>query len=400
MNDTPHPDTVDVRQRVIQHGWIDRQAENFRHLPPPVLDTWLSQSDNPHPPHEGWTVRALDAGQNTLFDAQWLDPAVADQRAALYQDLPWPDEGDAAHFGWVHRATCQRGLRLHVGDAASAAQQITIQLELQIAPVAPCDAPLVRIDVAPGVHCVLREQHTFDKPGNATVQNLDMHIRLAPGAHLEHVRTIDPAPTDRLAHQIHVTLAQDARYDQVLLAAGSAYHLQRTQADLHQPGSQVRIGAALLLAETTLDQQVELVHTGSQSRSAVESLALASGKAYGVLNAHTLIASGADEAQVHQRLCAIPTSGQPRMVLRPHMEINHDQVQAAHGATFGALPEDSLFYARQRGLDEASALALILQGLQRAVLESALDNPELLNTLQLDAHLARMTEQHLGRTTA
>ena len=117
-----------------------------------------------------------------------------------------------------------------------------------------------------------------------------------------------------------------------------------------------------------------------------------------MLNAHTLLAPGADDANVGQRLSAIPTSGQPRVVLRPHMEIHHDQVQAAHGATYGALPEEALFYARQRGLDEASALALILLGLQRAVLERALDDHEWLTGMNLDAALSRMTQQHLARS--
>jgi len=35
-----------------------------------------------------------------------------------------------------------------------------------------------------------------------------------------------------------------------------------------------------------------------------------------------------------------------------YLEILHDQVQATHGATWGALPEDALFYAQQRGIDE------------------------------------------------
>jgi Fe-S cluster assembly protein SufD len=74
-----------------------------------------------------------------------------------------------------------------------------------------------------------------------------------------------------------------------------------------------------------------------------------------VANAYTRIAAGADDASVRQRLSGIALAGQPRMVLRPHLEILHDQVQAVHGATWGALPADALFYAGQRGLDEATA---------------------------------------------
>mgnify|MGYP006349560045 CR=1 FL=1 len=81
-----------------------------------------------------------------------------------------------------------------------------------------------------------------------------------------------------------------------------------------------------------------------------ETLVLASGQAHAVVNAHTRIAPGADDATVRQRLNGIPLAGEPRLVLRPHLEILHDKVQAAHGATWGALPQEALFYARQRGL--------------------------------------------------
>jgi Fe-S cluster assembly protein SufD len=98
---------------------------------------------------------------------------------------------------------------------------------------------------------------------------------------------------------------------------------------------------------------VQVAHGAAHTTSAVECLALASGSARGVANAHTRIAPGADEAEARQRLSGIPTAGQPRLVLRPHLEIHHDQVQAAHGATWGALPEDALFYAASAGWTNA-----------------------------------------------
>lgn len=400
MRHTPCPDLLDAQGRLASHGWIAPKAENFRHLPPPPGSTWLPDATDVGAPTDGWHVQALDAAQTDQFITQYLDPAVPEQRTLLFRGLPWPDESDAAHFGWVHRATCQRGLRLHIAGDPAQQSAARLHLVLHIAPPALFDAPLVAIDVAAGVDCVLMERHAFDSDRSGGVQNLDLHIRLGRDARLRHLRTVAPAPGDRLAHQLHVTLAEGARYDQALLASGSAYHLQRTQIDLHQPRSVARIGAALLAADTTLDQQIALSHTAADTHSAVESLLLASGKAHAVLNAHTLIAPGADNANVRQRLSAIPTSGQPRVVLRPHMEIHHDQVQAAHGATYGALPEEALFYARQRGLDEASALALILQGLQRAVLERTLDDPEILASMDLDGALARMTHLHLARSTA
>ena len=115
-----------------------------------------------------------------------------------------------------------------------------------------------------------------------------------------------------------------------------------------------------------------------------------------VASAHTRIAAGSDEAQARQRLRGIPMAGQPRIVLRPHLEIHHDQVQAAHGATWGALPEEALFHARQRGLDEASAKSLILAGLARSVLAAAIDDADLPSELRLGPALEASLARELG----
>ena len=128
----------------------------------------------------------------------------------------------------------------------------------------------------------------------------------------------------------------------------------------------------------------------------MSTLALASGKARAVVNAYTRIAPGAADAEVRQRLTGVPTGGQPRLVLRPHLEIHHDQVQAAHGATWGALPEDALFYARQRGLDERSARGLIIEGMASALLARAFGNPQFIESLDLAGLLHQAVAQHLS----
>jgi Fe-S cluster assembly protein SufD len=47
---------------------------------------------------------------------------------------------------------------------------------------------------------------------------------------------------------------------------------------------------------------------------------------------------------------------------KPELEIYADDVKCAHGATVGELDRNQLFYAAARGLDPASARALLLEG--------------------------------------
>ena len=47
---------------------------------------------------------------------------------------------------------------------------------------------------------------------------------------------------------------------------------------------------------------------------------------------------------------------------KPELEIFADDVKCAHGASVGELDPIQMFYAQSRGLDPASARALLLEG--------------------------------------
>jgi Fe-S cluster assembly protein SufD len=221
-------------------------------------------------------------------------------------------------------------------------------------------------------------------------------VRMDEGASLQHLRVALGASADRLAHHVHVRLQRDASYAQCLVASTGDYHLQRNLLELEGEGAHAQVAGVLLGANGALEQQVLARHAAPRTRSGVDVLALPGAGARMVASAHTRIAAGSDDAQARQRLRGIPMAGQPRIVLRPHLEIHHDQVQAAHGATWGSLPEEALFHARQRGLDEATAKALILAGLARSVLQGTIDDAQLPEALHLDPVLEAALARELA----
>ena len=412
--DSARADMLAAKNQLQSQGWIARRSEAFHHLPPPALAQWLESEhagacDAPLLAGAGWTLQPLGQTPASGVDARWLDALEPAQRAELFAGLPAP-EGEAAPFAWAHRALCRQGLRLRIaatpGKAAS--EHAPVWLHLAHQPRAQAEAPLLVLDVEAGMRCVLLETHERDADACAqgVAQNLHAHIRLAAGAQLQHLRVVAPQAKDRTAHHLHATLAKDAHYAQALVALGSGYHLQRTRLDLQGAGARARSAGLLLTGEQTLDQQVYTYHNAPRTSSRVEALALASGSARTVGNSFTRIAPGASDASVFQRLSGVALDGQPRMVLRPHLEILHDQVQALHGATWGRLPEDALFYARQRGLDEASARALIIEGMAHALLargfddaDAAEDSPLLAQWLEqgwLTRAIARLLEPRHG----
>ena len=380
--DSARADILAARQHLEQQGWIARHSEAFHHLPPPALAQWLGAQheqgcEAPALDGSGWTLHPIhnQYGNHASsgIHARWLDALAPAERAELFAGLPLPGDGEAAPFAWAHRALCRLGLRLRI-SATPGREREPVWLELRHLPRAQAEAPLLVVDVDPGVQCVLLETHEREAGAchHQVAQNLHTHVHLGAGATMQHLRIVRPAAADSVAHHVHVSVASGAQYAQALVATSGGYHLQRNHITLQGTGAQARSCALLLAGADKLDQQSYTRIEAAHGVSSVQTLALAQGRAHVVANAHTWIAPGADEADVHQRLTGVPLAGNPRLILRPHLEILHDNVQAAHGATWGALPEEALFYARQRGLDEASARALIIEGMARALLERCL----------------------------
>lgn len=421
-------DAQAARAHVLAGHWIGRSAEQFRHLPPPLGPVWLGaaapggatthQHEAPLvQPDSGWLVSPMTSpsGRNTQdvqvaqdrIEARWLDMADAHQRHELFAGLQGIERGEAAPFTWAHRALCREGLRLRVGDITHSARGPVV-IRVSYSPCAQVEAPLLVLDLMAGVECILLELHerhaaVTTRVGRksaprAIVQNLQLHFNVGSNASLRHVRIVRPGAHDQVAHHVNVHLANGAAYRQALLATGSSYHLQRSVVDLADERATAHLGSTLLADSCDIDQQVDVTHAAAQTASSVEAQCLGAGKARIVASARTRIAKDASDAQVRQRLNGIPTSGEPRLVLRPHLEILHDQVQAAHGATWGALPEEALFYATQRGIAASDARALILHGLAQATLERALDMPELLTSCGLEDQLRRAIAGHLNPT--
>lgn len=405
--DSARADALAARSHLDREGWIPRHSEPFRHLPPPQASVWLGDEPDAACTASrlagGWQLHPVPTTPGVSVEARWLDAADAGQRRELLAGLPLPGNGPAAPYAWAHRALVRDGLRLRIGGQARGDAPVWLRLDRR--PGAAVEAPLLVIELLPGARCVLVESHERDPReasggcSHGTVQNLQVHVRLADGAALQHLRLVLPGANDHVAHHTDVRLERDAVYEQCLLAGGSRYHLQRLAFDLNGARAAARTAGVLLAADATLDQQVQVRHGAPHTRSGVHALALGSGTARMVANAHATIEPGCDEAQVRQRLAGIPTGGQPKLVLRPHLEIHHDQVQASHGATWGALPQDALFHARQRGLGERAAKAMILQGLAGAALAGAFSEAAVLEEAGIEQRLGVAVERHLSAET-
>ena len=74
------------------------------------------------------------------------------------------------------------------------------------------------------------------------------------------------------------------------------------------------------------------------------------------------VAPDAQRTAARQTSRNVVLGDEARITTRPQLEIYADDVKCSHGATVGQMDEDALLYMRQRGLSEAQARALLMEG--------------------------------------
>jgi Fe-S cluster assembly protein SufD len=191
-----------------------------------------------------------------------------------------------------------------------------------------------------------------------------------------------------LAQPERVEIAAQQRLQQIWLPNGDDVEVRRVEMTL-QAGATVRIfalnnaprygrieldvtlheGADFALhaanigdGNSTLEIVTTLRHIapGATSRQTVRSVL--GGKATGSFLGKIEVAREGQQTDAEQSVKAMLLDRGATANAKPELEIYADDVKCAHGATVGELDRNQLYYAAARGLDPASARALLLEG--------------------------------------
>jgi Fe-S cluster assembly protein SufD len=167
----------------------------------------------------------------------------------------------------------------------------------------------------------------------------------------------------------------DAGAEMSLFALNTATHYGRIELDVTlREGARFTLNAANIgTDESTLEIVTTVRHDepAAVSRQTVRSVL--GGKAIGSYLGKVAVARDAQHSDGEQSVKAMLLDRGATANCKPELEIYADDVKCAHGATVGELDADQLFYAMSRGLDPASAKALLLEGFVMGLWDDAED---------------------------
>lgn len=111
---------------------------------------------------------------------------------------------------------------------------------------------------------------------------------------------------------------------------------------------------------TDISVNVRHLAPGCTSRQLIKGIA--GGSAAGSFVGLVYVAPGAQKTDAAQRSQNLQLTDSAHIYARPQLEIYADDVRCSHGATVGRLDEEAIYYMRQRGVGEAEARRMQLQG--------------------------------------
>jgi len=116
------------------------------------------------------------------------------------------------------------------------------------------------------------------------------------------------------------------------------------------------------------DTGTKMIHLGKNTKSTIISKGVSAGKSQNSYRGLVQINSRAENARNFSQCDSLLMGDQCGAHTFPYIEVKNKSAQIEHEATTSKIGEDQLFYCNQRGIDTDKAIALIVNGFSKEVL--------------------------------
>ncbi|HEX6411003.1 MAG TPA: SufD family Fe-S cluster assembly protein [Sphingomicrobium sp.] len=199
-------------------------------------------------------------------------------------------------------------------------------------------------------------------------------LTVAPGESLEEVWL--PTDDDVQVKRMRIALGQGAKARLFVLNTASVYGRVELEVSLEADADFELFAANISDGQSTNEIVTNVKHVGERGRSRQTVRSVLGGKSVGSYLGKVEVARGAQQTDGEQSVKAMLLDRGATANCKPELEIFADDVKCAHGASVGELDAMQMFYAMSRGLDPASARALLLEGFVMGLWDSVADGAQ------------------------
>jgi Fe-S cluster assembly protein SufB len=116
------------------------------------------------------------------------------------------------------------------------------------------------------------------------------------------------------------------------------------------------------------DTGTKMIHIGKNTKSRIVSKGISAGKSQNSYRGQVHIMKRAEGARNFSQCDSLLMGDQCGAHTFPYIDVENNSAKVEHEATTSKIGEDQIFYCQQRGIDEESAVALIVNGYAKEVL--------------------------------
>lgn len=364
---------ADALARLLERGLPDRRDENWKYLDWPEIQR--RQVAPPAAPGAGAPVPAgllpglppertilladgrFTAGVQGLpagVEVESLAAALERDPGLLENSLRVPGDSADERFALLAEAFTDDGVVIRVADGVQFAEP------LYLVHAGGGIASSTRVLIEAGRNSRLQLVEHFLQDGGDALSNLDVELRVADGAQVDHLRLHQQGPAAAQVETLRVLQDRDSRYRQQLFLLGGRLVRSNLHLRLDGPAAECTLhGLMMVDGVRQADLYTIIEHVAGYTRSEELVRAVATDRGRGAFNGRILVGPGAvksDSSQSSRNLILSPLA---EINARPQLEILTDDVKCSHGTTMGSLDAAQLFYLLSRGLDPDTARGLL-----------------------------------------
>lgn len=197
-------------------------------------------------------------------------------------------------------------------------------------------------------------------------------LNLAEGSQLTIIRVQSTDTNAIRALHVGATLADHAQLHVVNLDFGGKKIRNEWHVTLAGPNSHYAFsGLTAAHGKQQVDTHLQTRHQSPDATSKIVMRMIAADKAKAVFTGKVLVGIGADKTNSDTQVGSLLMNDSAEIDAKPELEIYADDVKCAHGATFGQLNADALFYLRARGLSVDEAKTALTMAFAEEILNVA-----------------------------
>jgi Fe-S cluster assembly protein SufD len=240
--------------------------------------------------------------------------------------------------------------------------------------------PRVWIEAGRGSEAVVVQDHVSLGSGPAFT-NAVTELHVGPGAKLSHLLLQREGGAVFHVSNTVAQLERDAQLSTHVISLGGRFVRNDLCVQIAGEGAEALLnGLFLCTGERLVDNHSFVDHAVPHGTSRQLYKGVLSGRSRGVFRGRVLVRPHAQKTDARQSNPNLLLSDGAEIDGKPQLEIHADDVKCSHGSAIGRVDENALFYLRTRGIDEATARALLVRGFAAEVL-AALPEPALAEAL-------------------